>query len=181
MDGTLATVTLFAGSFSPRNWAYCAGQLIAIRQNTALFSLLGTTYGGDGQTTFALPNLCGRLVVGQGQGPGLSNYVLGESTGTQSNTLILPNLPMHTHTATATVQQPVSINGNDSESPENSFPAPSSVSIYTSVAGSGQVAGPIVATATSGVAGSNTPINNMQPTLGLNYIICMYGIFPARG
>jgi microcystin-dependent protein len=181
MDGTLATVTLFAGSFSPRNWAYCAGQLIAIRQNTALFSLLGNTYGGDGQTTFALPNLCGRLVVGQGQGPGLSNYVLGESTGTQANTLVLPNLPMHTHTATATVQQPVSINGNDSQSPENSFPAPSSVSIYTSVAGSGQVAGPIVATATSGIAGSNTPINNMQPTLGLNYIICMYGIFPARG
>ncbi len=181
MDGTLATVTLFAGNFSPRNWAYCAGQLIAIRQNTALFSLLGTVYGGDGQTTFALPNLCGRLVVGEGQGSGLSDYVLGESTGTETNTLNLGQLPGHVHPATATVQQPVSINGNDSESPEHAFPAPSSVSIYTSVAGSGQVAGPIVANAASGVSGNNTPINNMQPTLGLNYIICMYGIFPARG
>lgn len=180
MDGTLATVTLFAGSFSPRNWAYCAGQLIAIRQNTALFSLLGTTYGGDGQTTFALPNLCGRAVVGQGQGPGLSVYSLGEITGAPNNTLLLTNLPMHNHVATATIQQGVSINGNDSESPENGFPAPSSVSIYTSVAGAGQVGGNIPAAATTGIAGSNTPMNNMQPTLALNYIICMYGVFPAR-
>lgn len=181
MDGTLATVTLFAANFAPRNWAYCAGQLIAIRQNTALFSLLGTTYGGDGQTTFALPNLCGRLAIGQGQGPSLSNYVLGEMTGTTNNTMTMAELPAHTHAATATIQQPVSINGNDSDSPENSFPAPSSVSIYTSVAGANQVAGAVTTSATSGVAGSSTPINNMQPTLGLNYIICMYGIFPSRG
>lgn len=181
MDGTLATVTLFAGNFVPRNWASCSGQLIAIRQNTALFSLLGVTYGGDGQTTFALPDLRGRVVVGNGQGPGLDAYVLGERIGTETNTMTIANLPMHNHPATATITQPISINGNDSQSPEASYPAAGSTTIYTSVAGTGQLSGAAAVTASSTVTGNNGAMNNMQPTLGMNYIICMYGVFPSRG
>lgn len=181
MDGTLATVTLFAGNFVPRNWASCSGQLIAIRQNTALFSLLGVTYGGDGKVTFGLPDLRGRAAIGQGQGPGLNIYELGEMTGTETNTLTLGQLPAHNHAGTATIAQPISLNGNDSESPQDAFPAATSVTIYTSVAASGQQSGAAAVTATAGPSGGNSPMNNMQPTLGLNYIICMYGVFPARG
>src|SRR5947208_9160321 len=94
----LATVAMFAGNFAPRGWALCNGQIMSIAQNTALFSLLGTTYGGDGVTTFALPDLRGRAPVGQGQGPGLSNLSLGESSGTENITLISANMPIHNHT-----------------------------------------------------------------------------------
>ncbi|PSK91422.1 phage tail protein [Taibaiella chishuiensis] len=181
MDGTLATVTLFAGNFVPRNWASCSGQLIAIRQNTALFSLLGTTYGGDGKTTFGLPDLRGRAVIGQGQGPGLSDYTLGEATGTETNTLNVGNLPAHNHAGTATITQPISLNGNDSQTPQDSFPAAASVTVYTSGPVAGQFSGAASVTATLMPAGGNSPMNNMQPTLGLGYIICMYGVFPARG
>src|ERR1700754_404975 len=97
MEGYIAEIRLFAGNFAPRNWAYCAGQIISIAQNTALFSLLGTTYGGNGQTTFALPDLRGRAAVGTGQGGGLTNRVLGEIGGSESVTLLVSNLAPHNH------------------------------------------------------------------------------------
>ena len=102
MDPLLASIILFAGNFAPRGFYLCQGQILSIAQNTALFSLLGTTYGGDGRTTFALPDLRGRVPVGQGQGPGLSNYDLGEVSGTESTTLLVTNLPQHNHPLIAT-------------------------------------------------------------------------------
>ena len=101
MEGTIAEIRMFAGNFAPRNWAFCAGQTMAIASNTALFSLLGTTYGGNGQTTFALPDLRGRVPVGTGQGPGLSYISLGEVAGAATHTLTSTEMPAHTHTATA--------------------------------------------------------------------------------
>src|SRR5687767_11620624 len=93
----IGTVVLFAGNFAPRGWAFCAGQILSIAQNTALFSILGTTYGGNGQTTFALPDLRGRVPMGTGQGPGLQNYVLGEAVGVEHVTLNTTQMPAHNH------------------------------------------------------------------------------------
>jgi microcystin-dependent protein len=98
MEGYIAEIRLFAGNFAPRNWAFCQGQIMSISQNTALFSLLGTTYGGNGQTTFALPDFRGRVAVGTGQGPGLPNMTLGEMSGEPTHTLIVTEIPMHNHT-----------------------------------------------------------------------------------
>src|SRR3977135_1047673 len=100
MDAYIALILLFGGNFEPRNWAFCNGQIMSISQNTALFSLLGTTYGGNGQTTFALPDLRGRVPVGQGQGPGLSNYSLGQVAGAENLFLSIAQLPSHTHAIT---------------------------------------------------------------------------------
>jgi microcystin-dependent protein len=97
MDGTIAEIRLFAGNFAPRNWAFCNGQIMAISQNTALFSILGTTFGGNGQTTFALPDFRGRFPVGPGQGPGLTNHDLGEVSGSETVTLSTAQMPLHTH------------------------------------------------------------------------------------
>src|SRR5687767_4659649 len=99
----IAQITLFAGNFAPRGWAFCQGQILSIAQNTALFSLLGTTYGGDGQTTFALPDLRGRVPVGTGQGPGLSPYQAGQKSGVENTTLLSTQMPAHVHTANTTV------------------------------------------------------------------------------
>ena len=97
MEGTIGEIRMFAGTFAPRTWAYCNNQLISIATNTALFSILGTTYGGNGQTTFALPDFRGRVAVGTGQGPGLSNIVLGQMAGTPTVTLLTTNMPAHNH------------------------------------------------------------------------------------
>src|SRR5947207_14819170 len=96
-DAMIGTIALFAGNFAPRGWQLCQGQILSIAQNTALFSFLGTTYAGNGQTTFALPDLRGRSPISPGQGPGLSNISLGEQAGTQNVTLVNPNLPVHNH------------------------------------------------------------------------------------
>lgn len=103
MEGTMATIMLFAADFAPKYWAYCNGQLLSIAQNSALFSLLGTTYGGNGTTNFALPNFQSRTAVGTGQGPGLSNVVLGEMAGLQNITLNVTNLPQHIHPVAASL------------------------------------------------------------------------------
>src|SRR6188508_367844 len=101
MEGTIAEIRLFAGNFAPRNWAFCQGQIMSISQNTALFSILGTTYGGNGQTTFALLDLRGRVPVGTGQGPGLSDKQLGEEAGQEAVTLTVNDMPAHVHTNSA--------------------------------------------------------------------------------
>src|SRR3954468_10958305 len=111
-------ITIFGGNFAPRGWAMCNGQLLAISQNTALFSLLGTTYGGNGQTTFALPDLRGKFVIGMGQGPGLPNYVEGGEGGNQTQTLLVSQIPAHTHTAQMTITPKAGGNPN-SASPAN--------------------------------------------------------------
>jgi microcystin-dependent protein len=159
MEGYFAEIRLWAANFAPRNWAFCNGQIISIAQNTALFSLLGTTYGGNGTTTFALPNLAGRVVVGTGSGPGLSNRVLGEMAGSENVTLLANQIPGHVHSIAKTTTA-----GTDIAS--NTF----------LVGASGETAQP----GSSGNAGGNASHSNMQPYLVLNYIICMYGIYPSR-
>src|SRR6218665_2094346 len=117
MDGTVGEIRLIAASFAPRSWAYCQGQLVAVRSNTALFSILGTTYGGDGTTTFGLPNFAGRASAGAGNGPGLTPYVPGEMIGTNTTTLLTTNLPNHTHLTTATIAIPAYSDFGDLNTP----------------------------------------------------------------
>ncbi len=180
MEGVIGYVTAFAGNFAPRGWALCQGQILAISQNTALFSILGTSYGGNGQTTFALPDLRGRAVVGVGQGPGLSSYDLGQVAGTEINTMTLAQLPAHTHTAT------IKITPNANTQPDGATPLNS---VYASPTGGDQLygAGGSVAmkaypgTLTTGLnTGGPTPFSTLHPVLALNYLVCIQGVFPAR-
>lgn len=180
MEGTIAEIRMFAGNFAPRNWAFCAGQTIAIASNTALFSLLGTTYGGNGQTTFCLPDFRGRVAVGTGQGPGLPNVNLGEMAGTNTVTLSVGNLPAHNHSATVTVNVAVSNVGADSTSPNAAYLTDTQNDFYTTGAAAGLKLAGTTGTATIGFTGNNIPFSIEQPYLGMNYIICQYGIFPSR-
>lgn len=188
MEGTMAEIRLFAGNFSPKSWAYCNGQLLAIATNTALFSLLGTTYGGDGRTTFGLPDFRGRHPLSTGQGGGLPNYVLGERTGVQQTTLSLLNLPNHSHISTGIPSVTINMLCNTNEAtgtePEGQYPAtPSSgATMYSSAADSTLATYDLhpVSNLVAGVSGSSQPIPLGSPYLGINYIICMYGIFPSR-
>lgn len=191
MEGTIGEIRMFAGTFPPRNWAYCQGQLLSISSNTALFSILGTTYGGNGQTTFGLPDLRSRVPVGTGTGPGLSNITLGEMSGTENVTLLTTQMPAHTHTATATVTGTVTPRCLDDaalgDAPGNAFPAAATTAgkIYTSAAQTPDAvmgSSPISATATVtiGIAGNSQPVPIRNPYMGMNYIICLFGIFPSR-
>jgi microcystin-dependent protein len=168
----LGVIFAFAGNFAPRGYALCQGQLMSIAQNTALFSILGTTYGGDGRVTFALPDLRGRAPVGAGQGPGLSNVELGEQTGAPQTTLTIANLPAHTHVMSAS-------QGADSTNPSNNFFGSDArgnpVSIYSTTS-DGSVMNPMVV----GLAGGNQPISIQNPILAINYVIATEGIFPSR-
>lgn len=178
MEGTIGEIRLFAGNFPPKNWAFCQGQIIAIRSNTALFSILGTTYGGDGQTTFALPDLQGRVPVGAGQGPGLSNYVLGQVGGVESTTLTQANLPAHIHNLAGTVKV---ADGADNTSPAGTYPgAPTNFDMYAENPGSGTML-PNLLMGQAAPVGGASPVPIMQPYEGMYYVICMYGVFPYRG
>jgi len=171
----LAEIIMFAGNFAPRGWAFCQGQILSIAQNTALFSLLGTTYGGNGQTTFALPDLRGRVPVGTGQGPGLPSINLGELSGEPAHTLIITEMPAHNHPAQAAGNS----GAGDSASPNGNTWATSTArdNVYINAAPDGQMA---ANTVTVGIAGGSQPHNNMQPYLGMNYIIAIEGIYPSR-
>jgi microcystin-dependent protein len=177
MEGYIGQVILFAGNFAPRGWAFCQGQLLSIQTNTALFSILGTTYGGNGQTNFALPDLRGRVAVGQGQGPGLSNWVLGESTGVENVSLVVTEMPAHSHL----VQ--VSAGAADTGTASNNYLANANaqfgadpIPVNTYNGGTGAT----LAVNTIGPAGGSQPHENIQPSLCINYIICLEGIFPSR-
>lgn len=173
----MGQIILFAGNFAPLNWMYCQGQLLPISQYEALFAIIGTTYGGDGQTTFALPDLRGRSIVGAGQGPGLSNYTIGEMAGTDSVTLLQSQLPMHTHPASMTV--PVSTGNGTLAEPNGNVPASSAnLNVYAAANTAGGNMGGV--SATVGLAGGSQPVNIQQPYLGMNFVICVEGIFPSR-
>jgi microcystin-dependent protein len=172
MEGYIAEIRMFAGNFAPRAWAFCNGQSLSIAQNTALFSLLGTTYGGNGQTTFNLPDLRGRVPVGTGNGPGLTPRILGEMAGTQTNTLISTNMPAHAHTMNASSD--VASVGSPAG---NSLGANARGGITPFAPGN---ANQVPMGSMTGISGSNSPVNNMQPYLGMNYIICLEGIYPSR-
>lgn len=172
----MAQVMLFAGNFAPLNWAFCEGQLMAISENEALFALIGTTYGGDGITTFGLPDLRGRSAVGTGNGPGLSPMSLGEQGGSNSVTLTNANLASHTHAGHLKVA--ASTGNGTSTSPSKNIPAGSSDKPYAPASSAGgHLAG---VTASTGVSGGNQPLDIVQPYLAMHYVICLYGIFPSR-
>jgi microcystin-dependent protein len=175
----LAEIIMFGGNFAPRGWAFCSGQVMAIAQNTALFSLLGTTFGGNGQTTFALPDLRGRVPIHAGQGPGLSSYVLGEVSGTENNTLLTSNLP-----ALVIPAQNVTIhasNESDSSKPIGRFPGSTSAGNGWATTSDGTVLNAAAATIPQIVLGGGSqPVPNIQPFLCVNFIICLEGIFPSR-
>jgi microcystin-dependent protein len=163
----IGQIQSFGFNFAPRNWALCNGQILSIAQNTALFSLLGTMYGGNGQTTFALPDLRGRTSLHFGQGPGLTSRVQGEVSGAENVTLIIQEMPMHNHTVNASTGSKV-----------NATPAGSvlgAATIYTTTALDAVMNPQMISP-----AGGSQPHNNMQPYLVINWCIALQGIFPSR-
>jgi microcystin-dependent protein len=167
----VAEVRIVGFNFPPTGWAYCNGQLMPISQNTALFSLVGTFYGGDGKVTFALPDLQSRVPVGQGQGPGLSQRFLGEESGEQFVTLIKSEMPAHNHQVGANIGLATLGTG----AATTTFARASGGNAYKS--GTPNVA---LDPQTLSISGSSLPHNNMMPYLTLNYIIALQGVFPAR-
>jgi microcystin-dependent protein len=178
MDAYLASILLFAANFAPRGWALCQGQILSIAQNTALFSLLGVAYGGDGRITFGLPDLQGRTPIGAGAGAGRSPRVLGEIGGTETHTLTTAEMPMHAHTVTIPA---ITSNGTTPTPASNTFLAAAVTDrggpVYAYTTGVPNVASNGGATS---VVGGNQSHNNMQPFQVLNYIICTEGIYPSR-
>ncbi len=171
-DPFVAEIRIFGFNFSPNGWAFCSGQLIPIGQNTALFSLLGTNYGGDGVSTFALPDLLGRAVMHWGQGPGLSNRLLGEMGGSAAASLIASELPAHTHAVSVATAADAS--ADRSNATANVLAKPADSSYATSGATT------TMSPASTGIAGTGVPHNNMQPYLVLNFCIALQGVFPPR-
>lgn len=201
MEPFIGEIKMFGGNFAPRGYAFCQGQIMAIAQNSALFSLLGTTYGGDGQTTFGLPDLRGRSPVGQGQGPGTGLVVLGQVGGVESTTLTLNQMPQHTHTVT--FSSPLTATG------QAAIPAASASTTTQAAPGATTVLGPIAASGrpgtlysttaadttlqpfsitcsgsvpngTASIAGGSQPFSLRNPYLGVNFIIALEGVFPSR-
>jgi len=178
MEGTLAEIRMFAGNFAPRGWQLCNGQLLSISQWTAVFALVGTTYGGNGQTTFGLPDFRSRLAVGTGQGPGLSNYVLGEMSGTENTTLLANNLPAHNHLVTGNISMPANNDTQNSSDPTGRRLA--AAPAYTNGTGELVNMSPLSINLPTNNAGGNQPFNNIQPYLAVNFIFCVEEIFPSR-
>jgi len=172
----IGEIRIFAGNFAPNGWALCQGQLLPIAQNTALFSILGTTYGGDGRTNFALPDLRGRVVLSFGNGQGLSPYVLGQVGGAETQTLTQQQMPAHSHSvgATETVT---------TEDPKGAVPAKTtgpSIGSAPKIYGASSD-GTTMNPAMIGQTGGGQPVSILQPYLAINYIIALQGVYPSRG
>ncbi|THD34760.1 MAG: phage tail protein [Sphingomonas sp.] len=181
-DVYLGQIVPFGFQFAPVNFAYCNGAILPISQYTALFSLLGTYYGGNGTTNFALPNLSGRAAIGQGQSPGTSNYVIGEQGGTENTTLTIGNLPAHNHTATlnattAKATSQVAAAGSLlAKSVDSGGTAVPDIYVPAGTSGAQVALGGL----TVGVTGNNQPFSILQPYLAINYCIATSGIYPSR-
>jgi len=203
MNGTIGEIRGFGGNFAPRSWALCQGQLLAISTNTALFSIIGTTYGGDGRTTFALPDLRGRIPIGEGTGPGLTTRKLGERSGSETNTITANQMAVHTHFVTgggvtgvsgsATATMHVNNTSGSSSNPADNYLGfeSGSIGLYESTPDGSTLNSRAVTLDTSGLAvqvsglslsptGGGQPVNNMKPFLTVNWIVCMQGIYPSR-
>jgi microcystin-dependent protein len=191
MQAFLSTILVWPPNFAPNGWALCAGQLMSISQNTALFSLLGATYGGDGIRTFGLPNLQGRVPVGAGQGSGLSLYNLGDNGGVESVNLGINTMPQHSHSATQnlSVSLPaVTTTGTTNQPAPSVAPAAPTdaarnpVNIYSNATPNQNLGKPSISgTISIGLTGNGLPHENRQPYLAVNYIIALQGFFPSRG
>ncbi|WP_200978005.1 phage tail protein [Echinicola sp. 20G] len=186
MEELIGVIKIFAGNFAPRGYMLCEGQLLPIAQYSALFSILGTTYGGDGRTTFALPDLRGRAPIGTGYGPGLSDRRLGAKGGSETTTLNVTNIPSHNHSVISHVKA-------SSQNATEQVPGTNGANTLAAPMAGGRAAqgynnqSPDVDLNVSGGTppltsntGGNIPFNNMQPFLAINYIICVQGIFPSR-
>ena len=191
MQPFLSTILIWPPNFAPSGWALCAGQLLSISQNTAVFSLLGTTYGGDGVSTFGLPNLQGRIPIGAGQGLGLTPYNIGDTGGVESVTLAINTIPQHTHSATQNllVSLPaVTTTGTTNQPGPSVAPAAPTdaarnpVNIYSNATPNQKLGQPSISgTISIGLTGNGLPHENRQPYLAVNYIIALQGFFPSRG
>jgi microcystin-dependent protein len=175
----VAEIRIFPFNFAPRGWAFCDGQLLPLSQNTALFSLLGTTYGGDGKSNFALPNLQGNAPMQQGQGPGLSDRFLGEQSGSETVTLLQSEIPAHPHSLNATTVKGTTASPSGAELASgqwnNNQGGSGGLQYYTTTAPSANMSPFAI-----GVAGGSLPHNNMMPYLTLNFCIALQGVFPPR-
>lgn len=181
LEPFIAEIMIFAGNFAPKGWATCDGQILSIAQNTALFSLLGTTYGGDGRVTFGLPDLRGRVPMHAGNGPGLTPRTLGEKSGSETITLLTQNLPPHQHTIAATGSMPCHSGAGSSDNPVGAVPAGSATDEnYALPAAANGVMAPVSFAGNSGLTGSGVPVPLLQPYLVLNFCIALQGIFPSR-
>ena len=173
MEPFIAQIMLFGGNFAPRGWAFCDGQLLPVAENTALFSLIGTTYGGDGRTTTALPNLQGRAPMHPGRGPGLTARRLGERVGTETVTLSEAQMPAHTHTARADD----TIATTDTPSTTTALARSTGGSGYQNDTSANLVD---LASETLSTTGGGQAHTNVQPYLTLNFIIALVGLYPSR-
>jgi microcystin-dependent protein len=172
MDPFVAEIRMLTCNFAPRGWAFCDGQLLPISQNTALFSLLGTYFGGDGKSNFQLPNMQGNVPMGTGQGAGLSDRFLGEASGTQSVTLLQSEMPVHTHGLETNFNKALTAVPSSATCIAGANPGQAySATTTNPVTMAPQIIGP---------AGGNLPHNNMQPYLTVNFCIALQGVYPPR-
>ncbi|MEO0469050.1 MAG: tail fiber protein [Bacteroidota bacterium] len=185
MNGYTGEIRLFAGNFAPRNWAFCDGTLMPVSQYTALFSILGTTYGGDGRTTFGLPNLQGRVAIHPGTGPGLSTYRAGQVGGSETNTISENQMPAHSHTGSGTYTPKATDEDGTTHEPAGAYFA------KTQGTGAGDTifnknadANTFMSTQNFSVnldnTGGSESVENRQPVLALRYIVCLEGSYPSR-
>lgn len=177
MDNYLGEIRMMSFGFNPKNWALCNGQLLPINQYQALFALLGTMYGGNGQTTFALPDLRGRAMLGVGTGPGLSTYSQGQAGGSESVTLIPAQLPAHTHAVTGILQ---AATGPDANAPASGYPALADDGSLAFATGTPTTSLASSVTGTTDNTGGSQSHENRQPQIAMNYCIALAGIFPSR-
>lgn len=181
MEPFLGQIMVFAGDFAPRGWALCNGQMLSIAQNSALFSLLGTQYGGDGQTTFALPDLRSRVAVGQGQGPGLANISIGERSGVENVTITINEMPSHTHSLNASNEVGTVTDPTGKLLAKQKLEIdPGNLVDSKTFGESSEGANVSMATGSIGNTGGSIPHSNIQPYNTCNYIIALQGIFPSR-
>lgn len=176
-DSFIGEIRIFGFNFNPRNWAFCNGAVMSISQNTALFSILGTTFGGNGQTTFALPDLRGRAAIGPGQGPGLSSQVAGQIGGTETVTLLTTQMPQHNHVLNGATLTPPNANQNAASPTAQAFlgrSSPNQTYIDPVAPDTALIPSSI------SVTGGGLPHENRQPSRAMNYCITLFGIFPSR-
>jgi microcystin-dependent protein len=179
-DPYMATITNFAGNFAPMSWMFCQGQLLSIAEYNALFALIGTTYGGDGQTTFGLPDFRSRIAIHMGQGQGLSNYQIGQMAGTESVTMVPAQLPAHSHTLISFTPSVVGTTvATGVAVPNNAVPAAGS-SVYSTTPDGNTLGASSVSGITPASGSGGVPISIIQPYVSMNFIIAVQGIFPSR-
>jgi microcystin-dependent protein len=192
MEGTMATILLFGGNFAPQNWTFCHGQLISISSNSALFALLGTQFGGDGHTTFALPDLRGRVPVGAGDGPGLTMHEPGQIWGRESAALTVAEMPSHSHNASlsdASASVPASSSDADKQDPAGRVLAKpketglsgTDVNAYVDSGNESLAPAPVSGDVAVANTGGGRSFSIAQPSLAIHYVICTQGLFPSRG